>query len=467
MNRNLSSLLLISTIVLISACARNAPYHPLDWTPQNCMEGIRSESCTQSYYQEYPNYDLAFAEYSERGNAFNDRYITKILNKIRNHSEKQGVVVLTFVHGWKNNAHEDNENLRDFKKTLEIIAGNKHRGRSILSGRKLVGLYIGWRGASSLIPGIQQLTFWDRKSVAEEIGRGGITQLLLELSKITQPKARDVLSIFGHSFGGAIVLSSLSEVLAERVIYRTENNYAANIADAIVVLNPAIEANQSLHLVEAAIKDKYKVDQRPIFISISTDSDWATHIFFPLGQHLGTSLTWKQLDLQRSHYFDRRNTGDEGDNVIPVLKEEYLDTTTVGNFAPYLTHRLEFVDSEQGPTFVYKSCKEVPAQCIPKGWTSLSGQPYIGPLPGHYPLYFIKTGKRVMNGHGDIFNKEIRSFLLAVINDIVLNTIYSNDRNKPTLLDQPERLVQQSNAFYRILSDLEKSQSRANNTVLE
>ena len=54
---------------------------------------------------------------------------------------------------------------------------------NVLGSRKLVGIYIGWRGKSMHGLGTENLTYWDRKSVAQEVGKGGVTDVFIELEK--------------------------------------------------------------------------------------------------------------------------------------------------------------------------------------------------------------------------------------------------------------------------------------------
>ena len=85
------------------------------------------------------------------------------------------------------------------------------------NNRKVVGVYIGWRGESIDIRGVNNLTYWDRKAVAEQVGRGGVTEFLLKLEKaLRNPETelnKNVFLVTGHSFGGAVVLSALHEVM--------------------------------------------------------------------------------------------------------------------------------------------------------------------------------------------------------------------------------------------------------------
>ncbi len=436
---------LISAMIILAGCAGKNPYHTVDGSPGNCVDQP-IETCRKSYYQEYPDYDLAFAEFTERGNAFNNQWNKNVLERIRTRAKKQGVIVITFIHGWKHNAQETDSNLIDFKKSLAAIAS----GSSTLLGRRLVGVYIGWRGASLEIPIIKNLTFWDRKTVAEEVGSGGVSKLLLELDKIDQQEPQNVLIIAGHSFGGAILVRAVSEILAERAINRPGDDLGMTIGDAVIVLNPAIEANRVLNLVEAALDQRYPANQGPLFISISSNADTATHKSFPIGQTLGLLFNWHQLDLDRSYYFDRLS------QEHLALKEEHLDTTTVGNFAPYLTHWLTAEKNGENPRLNLQTCAQAPDQCVPKGLTTLSGHPTFGPLPDHYPLYFIKTDKTVISGHNDIFNPVVRACILSIIDDIVRRALMPEatmlgDRVAPapgTLLSNPERFNTRFQHFF-------------------
>ncbi|MCH9672398.1 MAG: hypothetical protein K0U93_13225 [Gammaproteobacteria bacterium] len=441
---------LIVGLALLAGCAQNEPYHTLDGAPDNCVSAPADNNCTASYYQDHGEFDLAFAEFSDRGNAFNDKFITDVLTRIERHAEGEaaGAVVITFVHGWKHNANETDSNLVDFKASLKQVAAS-----GALRGRRLIGLYVGWRGASIDLPWVKNVSFWERKAVAEEVGKGSVTRLFLELDRIDGKDDKNVFVVIGHSFGGAIVVSALTEILTARVVQRTRGrHYANSLGDAVIVLNPAIEANQALDLVEASLKEDFPSDQHPLFVSISTDADSATHQAFPLGQTLGLLLTWQQKDLERSYLFDRLKPSDS-----QVLKEEHLDATTVGNFAPFLTHRLSISGSSDAQiAFEYSRCEDVPAQCTPKGLTSLSGQPAIKEFPENYPLFFIKTDERVMSGHNDIFNQKIKAFMLALINDVVRRDLSPQPSaaqgglaRESSILKNPAKLLEETERLYR------------------
>lgn len=442
---------------LTAACASNAPYHTTSEDGGACRTDPDSPACRSSAYQEFERFDLAFAEFSERGNAFDDAKVEAVLAKIAAKARADGVVLIVFVHGWKHNASEDDPNVLSFKDSLETmtgVLGNSFAGTA-LGTRRLVGVYVGWRGASIGLPLLKELTFWDRKAVAEELGSGGVTRLLLDLDRITAGEARNVMVVVGHSFGGAIVVRALSDLITERVTNRADDESARVFGDGVLVLNPAIEANQALPFVEAALQRPYARDQLPLFISISSDADAATHYAFPAGQTIGLA-TWRQTDLQRSYYHDRRTP----EQPLP-LRERHLDATTAGNFAPFLTHRLRASGQDGAVNFELTRCDAAPEQCTPKGWTTLSGQPTIGPLPADYPLYFVKTDKSVMADHNDIFNQQVRSFVFTVIDDVVRRSLRETkpaDAPKalavpvePPLIADPGRFTSRMNQIWKVV----------------
>ena len=442
---------------LTAACASNVPYHTASEDGGACRTDPGSTACRSSAYQEFERFDLAFAEFSERGNAFDDGRVQAMLAKIADKARTDGVVVIVFVHGWKHNASEDDPNVLSFKKSLETMTGvlGSSFAGTALGSRRLVGVYVGWRGASIELPLLKELTFWDRKAVAEELGSGGVTRLLLDLDRITAGEARNVMVVVGHSFGGAIVVRALSDLITERVTNRAEDERARVFGDGVLVLNPAIEANQALPFVEAALQRPYLRSQLPLFISISSDADSATHYAFPAGQTIGLA-TWRQADLERSYYHDRRAP----EQSLP-LRERHLDATTAGNFAPFLTHRLHASGQGAGVSFEMTRCDNAPEQCTPKGWTTLSGQPAIGPLPANYPLYFIKTDESVMADHNDIFNQQVRSFVFTVIDDVVRRSLRETKPadaakafaapGEPPLIADPGRFTARMNEIWNVV----------------
>ena len=202
--------------------------------------------CSDSYYERHPNYEIGFVEYSERGNDFAPARTQRLidqLKRLRPGGHRHGGVHsrLEAQRG------TDDGNVASFNKALANLASS-----GVLGKRRLVGLYVGWRGKSMHGLYSENLTYWDRKAVAEEVGRGGVAELLAQLERIDR-KDRNYLVIVGHSFGGAITLGALHDPLLERLLALQDGQRIRAFGDAVIMLNPAIEANQGLLLKENSL----------------------------------------------------------------------------------------------------------------------------------------------------------------------------------------------------------------------
>jgi hypothetical protein len=217
--------------------------------------------------------------------------------------------------------------------------------------RKIVGLYIGWPGASMEFPGIEEMSFWARKSVAHEVGKGGVTEVLAALEEVQHSEidprvgGKDrMLAVIGHSFGGAIVVTALSEVMLARAENAKPSNdcepdplnpcsepcaLAQGFGDAVAILNPAIEANEVLPLKSVVSQHCYPPSQPKLLHVLSTDADTATNVYFPLGQTLAM-ITWDEEKALPYTFRDEKID----------LDERQLDRTTVGNYPGYWTGRM-------------------------------------------------------------------------------------------------------------------------------
>ena len=393
----------------------------LDTEIRNC-EGQKTD-CSQAAIQEYSNYALTFVEFTERGNLFDRSRTSAVMDYIRDQSEMPGgVSVIVFVHGWKHNATESDSNVKDFKKLLNRFATNDLAGQ-----KKVIGLYIGWRGKSIKVPGIIEATFWDRKSVAEEVGSGGVTEILSQLKRILVTQVASNLSsnsentkneasydlaptnsylIIGHSFGGAIVLSALHDVFVETLVeaydggsrnHVDECKLTSRFADGVVLLNPAIEANKIVQLKELSAGCQFPRQQPRLMHVISTDADWATHYAFPAGQWLDLVITWNQEKLERQI---------QGKKVI--LSETGLDMHTVGNLQQFRTGRLQKGNED----WQFIRCKDDLEKC---GVTDAGEVENHIPNSKFDPLVFIKTDKNFMAGHNDVFNCKVQSYLATIV----------------------------------------------------
>lgn len=412
---------LVLFISLTGCLLPNGPYH------ETSKEALS--------FNEEKSYDLAFLEFSEHGNLFNRRIYDELLKKIELAQRISPTALVVFIHGWHHNSHPDDTDLAGFEKLLFEISDTDI---GPFQNHRVIGVYVGWRGSSLSIPLIEYLTFWDRKTVAEEVGRGGVTEVLLTLERVSRCGSRQApceerqnrknkIVVLGHSFGGAIVLSALSDVFADKLINAKiipeeacENEegdkdgtfsqkrgapcaLAEPFGHGVILLNPAVEANQVLPLKELMSSFRYPDSQDVLMHVLSSKGDCATRWGFPIGQWLN-NLTWREANILRDYEYDREN------NISLVHFEDELTETAVGNFAPF---RTGWIGGNPGE---FSQCWKLNQRpnCKPGDETKRI------PIGANEPIQFYLTDESFINGHNDVMNNcKVRSYILAIAAEAV------------------------------------------------
>lgn len=404
---------MVSALLLVTGCVSNKAFRT-ETAVRTCFD--QSMECGASVVENHLAFDLTFIEFSERGNLFDRDRARYVLDFIDQQAKSpKGAAVFVYVHGWKHNASANDTNVKQFADFLARAAENE-----IVGQRKVIGLYIGWRGKSVTLPVFRETTYWARKTVAEEIGAGGVTEIFSELhqtlvaqfNQAEDPTQayKNIYVIVGHSFGGAIVLSAIHDVLLNEIIASAEGKRSeqavacrkiARFADSVLLLNPAIEANRIILLREAASRCKFSEDQPSLLKVLSSDGDFATHVFFPIGQYANITSTITPNKLKRST---------QGREI--VLDEKLLDVTTAGNLQQIRTGYLGY-DKETN-AWRLDSCQEHPQEC---GITRPDKQKNHYPVHANDPLKFIKTDRNFIENHSDVFNCYVQSFITAGVRE--------------------------------------------------
>lgn len=327
----------------------------------------------------HDGFDLHVVEFDDEGQPWNSLRVDITLEQLKDELTRPALVV-TFVHGWKNDANVCNGNLSCFRDVLEVLAKAEHQYGEIMHEppRRVIGVYIGWRGGSVSVPIAKQFTFWGRKQTAHTIGdNGGVTAFLRRVRTIVddapnrmpaqygrtptnQPSASLPLTslvFVGHSFGAALLFSALSTSLnadvGEAIQYaldspRSETPPGSRVAadasatnqrrgrspaqalltnnttpvpvlrqqDLVVLVNPAMEGSRFANLNQAA-HVTFDRRQAPIFMTLASENDTAVGAFFPIGQSVATLF---RSARSRDAWFSM--------------------TTGFGLYKPYHTHRL-------------------------------------------------------------------------------------------------------------------------------
>jgi len=357
---------------MLSACAPNNAYrtHLVNVGEVSCpLAGVEagsgaqaSDECGRVTPEVAPGiYELHFVEFDDQGWLFPDtpasgdqpaanpsRQIDHLMGRLKqlldNHDD---LSIIVFVHGWKHNARSDDANVQEFRALLEA-AGAEERNRAGEGGtpRKVVGVYVAWRGRSWAVPDpVLSLTFWARKEAARRVSIGSARELFARLRSIRshynddpaaggmptgaasehgskRPRIRTLL--IGHSFGGLILYAAMSGSLIESLAAQKDlagsgkaTDLAERPADMILLINPAFEASRFEALYRVSNRYQPARFQPPLLVSVTSTKDWATGIAFPAGRSVNT-------------LFERETTSEQG----TAMKK------TPGHIAHYLTHRL-------------------------------------------------------------------------------------------------------------------------------
>ena len=179
--------------IAISGCAQITPYRmPFAADAKPCIAQTASECSGDAYYylvnKVSPKLDdipIGIVEFDDQG-VLQDRPSKEvIMDRIRSETDEHGAFVVVFAHGWLNNAAPDNGNLAEFQALLKRIAADDMRiceGRTC-ANRKVVGVYLAWRGMSATLEPFKSLSFWNRKTRAERVGQDGATEILADLAQ--------------------------------------------------------------------------------------------------------------------------------------------------------------------------------------------------------------------------------------------------------------------------------------------
>jgi len=379
--------------------------------------------------QHAPEYDLGIVELDDQGWFYDRGDAARVLDLVKKEADANGAVIAVFVHGWHHSSERDDGNLSDFKKVLVEIHKLlqspifvEARKRIIPEAKnRVVGVYVGWRGAS-LPSFLDYASFFDRRDAAVRVGTGDVPELFSRLQEIytTHNGPREggwdftTLVTMGHSFGAQVVFSAVADRFKTSIADEIGVNQLGTGApigeikgfgDLVVLVNPAHEASiyESIHRLTR--NQHYQPTQLPIFLAVSSEGDWPNRDAFPFGRTLGT-------------LHEPIGPGDQRSEKI----------RTLGHHKPHITHCLTLIS---GPP-----CKGLPAKPAPPqvplperlfalrpefiqmakdhsaGATSFYS---VGDIDPNNPFLVAKATTPVVGNHNDMFNSNLVEFLVNYV----------------------------------------------------
>lgn len=421
--------------IFLTACSGNIQYRT---DLEKICTFTKEGDCATSILYEYKAdpasaYMLGFIEFDEQGQLWKREQMYRVSDEFNKIAGRNDVLIVVFVHGWKHNAKAGDSNISEFRKALQKLSKTEslNSKKFGFTKRKILGLYLGWRGESINVDYLNNITFWDRKNTAHKVGQRGVTEPLLKMEEIINVKQgiadRDKkpsvshLIIVGHSFGGAVVFASLQQVLNDRYLDshsgKTYQDGPTGFGDLVVLVNPAFEAMRyaTLYDISQQYCRRYP-GQMPTLVTLTSEADWATKYTFPLGRFFST--------LFETHSSLKRNYCTEQGKKPFDLDEEEADRNTIGHFEPFITHKL-LPNSGAGKDlsrFSYRALRSNWLAQKPENtlYFTSTHLVHLGKTRPRNPFLNIQVSKQLIPDHNNIWGDDIVQFISDMI---VMSTI--------------------------------------------
>lgn len=276
-------------------------------------------------------YTMAFIEIDDQGVM---HHRTQIENALKLVERGKRNYVVVHVHGWHNSAAYTSHQVRRFHDRLDYAA-------RLYEDMNVVGIYVGWRGDSITVPGINKVTFWERKNTSEEVGRNALPEFLFRLEAAVDNAGDSTLLTVGHSFGASVVYNAIHQLMLQRLA-SSGDGLVRGYGDLVLLINPAIEAMRFASLRDAAElrhkRSPFLPEQGPVLVVAASEGDWAAGKAFPAGRFFSTFF-----ESHRSFQSPHRRL-DTTDKANPVRSEWAMDIMALGHYTPYTTHGVVAVD---------------------------------------------------------------------------------------------------------------------------
>lgn len=352
-------------------------------------------------------------EFGERGNARDGSQKDVALAEIR---KLRKPLLVIFVHGWHNNAAtgdaEDPDRLpkHSFSQLLDALGDSAYIREQ---GFQPLGVYISWRGKSYQDVVLEYgTTFWHRYDAARDLGRTipcrrAISELVAEARERGPKDSRTFL--IGHSFGGLV----LEQAITSSVVSAQRDGVSLPPADLTLFLNPASDSETALFTVDALASKGVRVgswDEKrdfPIFASLTSESDWATGLTFPIGKY--PAALGKQFDSYEVDGPEERVSGRYFFTHTPGHNRYLLSHATTAprpiagtGTSAFEANLREKMDPEEPHFKTLTPGKGWESWCIKRTGTTVT------------PYWIVKVSKAIMNGHNDIFNDNALALMAAL-----------------------------------------------------
>jgi hypothetical protein len=198
-----------------------------------------------------PDVTLGYIEFDDNGEFFDRKELDATIDQIyalHKKSPDDGINVFVFIHGWKNNASDQSDNVAGFQYFLKEIhgyyTGQEKKAEAVQTkNMPLMGIYIGWRGASLKVA--KDLTYWNRSQAAQRAGSPHMDEAIHRIivaTKQSKDGPQSNLVIIGHSFGGRV----LEHVMTPTFWIRSSSGIMTRSTDVMLAI-PSLSIRDFSH----------------------------------------------------------------------------------------------------------------------------------------------------------------------------------------------------------------------------
>lgn len=269
-----------------------------------CVPNRIYNALPEQYLQELVEADessvgvhLAIIEFDEFGMLWERDQLESAIELIRDQNAKseRGIAVFTYTHGWMNNADPDREenDLARFEVGLRELGERLHHGGEDAPDH-IVGVYLGWRGATDRIPLWHELSFWNRKDAAERVASYQMWETLFRVTVAAKQRPGTKVLLAGHSMGGMILGKTLAPSLTT-LLMTAGSEGVRSLADMVLLENPAMDGLSAYEFIDylkrsGAYVELEKADGQivpapgPVVVSVTSEVDWVTRVAYAAGQ---------------------------------------------------------------------------------------------------------------------------------------------------------------------------------------
>src|SRR5262249_5803259 len=146
--------------------------------------------------------------------------------------------------GWQNNANSGD--VCRFEHFIDMVS---HLPEVSEGKINVIGVYIAWRGKDLTVPGLDLLTFWNRKSTGNEVAaQNGCLATINELALAAREPGKQVHQcvLLGQSFAGLVLSSTISHSILDASSTGRRNASPGAMAVAFIPADNSIGTRQLL-----------------------------------------------------------------------------------------------------------------------------------------------------------------------------------------------------------------------------